>query len=61
MLITILGMSRSEEETPEMLVWLYSCAKYDDKNRFIHRKCAVRVFVHESQNFRNEQVSVANE
>ena len=61
MLIAILGMSRSEEETPEMLVWPYSCAKYDHKNRLLHRKCAVRVFIHESQNFRNERVSVANE
>ena len=29
------------------------------KNRLLHRKCAVRIFVHESQNFRNERVSVA--
>ena len=33
----------------------------DDTNRLLHRKCAVRIFIHESQNFRNERVSVANE
>ena len=32
-----------------------------NKNRLLHRKCAVRIFIHESQNFRNERVSVANE
>ena len=32
-----------------------------DINRFLHRKCAVRIFILESQNFRNERVSVANE
>ena len=31
------------------------------RNRLLHRKCAVRIFIHESQNFRNERVSVANE
>ena len=30
-------------------------------NRLFHRKFAIRIFVQESQNFRNEQVSVANE
>ena len=30
-------------------------------NRLLHRKCAVRIFIHESQNFRNERMSVANE
>ena len=30
-------------------------------NRLLHRKCAVRIFIHKSQNFRNEWVSVANE
>ena len=26
-------------------------------NRLLHRKCAVRIFIHELQNFRNERVS----
>ena len=30
-------------------------------NRFLHRKCPVRIFIHESENFRKERVSVANE
>ena len=30
-------------------------------NRLLHRKCAIRIFIHESQDFRNERVSVANE
>ena len=30
-------------------------------NKLHHRKCAVRIFIHKSQNFRNERVSVANE
>ena len=38
-----------------------SLSCFDDKNRLLHRKCAVRNFIHESQNFRNERVSVANE
>ena len=32
-----------------------------NKYRLLHRKCAVRIFIHESQNFRNERVNVANE
>ena len=43
---------------PEVLRWLCSVWRI---NRLLHRKCAVRVFIHESQNFRNERVSVANE
>ena len=32
-----------------------------EQNRLLHRKCAVRIFIHKLQNFRNERVSVANE
>ena len=32
-----------------------------DKNRLLHRKWAVQVFIHESQNFRSARVSIANE
>jgi len=30
-------------------------------NRLLHRKRAVRIFIHKSQNFTNERVSIANE
>ena len=33
----------------------------EPKNKLLHRKCAVRIFIRESQDFRNEWVSVANE
>ena len=39
----------------------FSGRVHKQKNRLLHRKCAVRIFIHESQNFRNERVSVANE
>ena len=29
-------------------------------NRLLHRKCAVRIFIHESQNFRNSLVRYAH-
>ena len=32
-----------------------------EQNRLLHRKCAVRIFIHKLQNFRNERVSIANE
>ena len=30
---------------------------YSHKNRLLHRKCTVQIFIHESKNFRNERVS----
>ena len=27
-----------------------------DTNRLLHRKCPIQIFIHESQNFRNERV-----
>ena len=29
-------------------------------SRLLHRKCSVRIFIHESQNFRNERVCVVS-
>ena len=39
----------------------YKTYIFRDKNILLHRKCTVRIFIHESQNFRNERVSVAKE
>ena len=50
---------REHHDPSDLNLSSFSTAPY--KNRLLHRKCAVRIFIHELQNFRNERVSVANE
>ena len=48
-------------EYREIFLGVVNEMQLSDRNRLLHRKSAIRVFIHESQIFRNKRVSVVSE